>query len=92
MVSGVHRTAARKDANQDEIVEALQAAGCVVWNIRWPVDLLVRTHFGWLPMEVKTKNGRITDDQSEFIATAGDCPVALVRDVEGALRAAGVTR
>lgn len=83
------RHAARADGNQAEIVEALRKAGYVVWNIRWPVDLLVRCRSAWLPMEVKdpAQRWRLTDDQVQFTMTAGNCPVAVVTDIEGALRA-----
>lgn len=81
------RHAARTDANQTQISEALRAAGYPCWYIRWPVDLLVRTKRGWLPIEVKTRAGRLTDDQESFLRDAGDCPVAVVRDIESALRA-----
>ena len=86
------RTAARADENERAIVHALQQAGHVVWRIRWPVDLLIRPARGtrWLPMEVKNPDNRsasLTDDQRQFILLAGNCPVAVVSDVEGALRA-----
>lgn len=82
-----HRYDARTDANERQIVDALQAAGYVVWQIRWPVDLLVGTPSGrWLPMEVKTAKGRLTEDQERFIATAGNCPTSVVRDAESAIR------
>lgn len=86
------RTAARADDNQTEIVAALRAAGYIVWNIRWPVDLLVGTGERWLPMEVKdgTKPPsarKLTADQERFFA-AGGGPIALVTDAESAIRAA----
>lgn len=86
------RNAARTDSTQAAIVAALRDAGHGVWYIRWPVDLLVETSAGWLPMEVKARGGRLTDDQQEFISRAGSCPVAVVQDVEGALRAARAMR
>jgi len=88
----IHRHAARTDGNEAEIVEALRKIGCVVWRIRHPVDLLVRPRRGsrWLPMEVKdpaNRNWRLTDDQVQFVTTAGDCPVSVVTDIESAIRA-----
>jgi len=92
----LNRYAAITDANQTEIVRALEAAGCIVWNIRWPVDLLVGIGVDkpmqarWLPMEIKTgaKKARdLTDDQRKFMKTAGYLPFAVVTDVESALRA-----
>jgi hypothetical protein len=85
------RHAARADDNQPEIVKALREIGCVVWNIKWPVDLLVRPPRGthWLPMEVKdgAKRWTLTEDQVQFTMLAGECPVAVVTDVDSALRA-----
>ena len=86
------RTAARADDNQTEIVAALRAAGFVVWNIKWPVDLLVGCGPAWLPMEVKDGSKppsarKLTEDQAMFFGLGGG-PTALVTDVESALRAA----
>jgi len=85
------RTAARNDDNQASIVAGLRAAGYVVWIIRWPVDLLVDTGHGWLPMEVKdgakSKSRRaLTDDEARFFRTAMS-PTSLVTNLESALRA-----
>ena len=85
------RTAARNDDNQTSIVNGLRAAGYVVWIIRWPVDLLVDTGRGWLPMEVKDgakspSRRKLTDDEAEFFRTATS-QTALVTDVDSALRA-----
>ena len=85
------RTAARNDDNQANIVYGLRAAGYVVWIIRWPVDLLVDTGRGWLPMEVKDSakspsRRALTPDQEEFFRTATS-QTALVTDLESALRA-----
>jgi hypothetical protein len=90
------RNAARADANQQEIVAALRTAGYVVWNIKWPVDLLVGYGRGdgtggWLLMEVKDGSKppsarALTTDQQQFFRTAPG-PAAVVTDVESALRA-----
>jgi hypothetical protein len=90
------RTAARADANQDAIVAALRLEGYIVWNIRWPVDLLVGTGTAWLPMEVKDgakppSARKLTEDQEAFFF-AGGGPTAVVTDVESALRAARALR
>lgn len=92
----LNRYAARTDANQKAIIAGLQAAGCVVWVIRVPVDLLVGVNVlepgkaRWLPMEIKSSAKaakRPTKLQREFMSTAGYLPHAYVSDVEGALRA-----
>ena len=85
------RNAARADANQPQIVEALRSAGYVVWHIKWPVDLLVGYPGGWLPMEVKDgakppSARALTDDQVQFMQTAPG-HTAVVTDPEGAIRA-----
>jgi hypothetical protein len=96
------RRAARVDANQAAIVEALRAAGAYVWVIGLPVDLLIgfnattglKTNGHTLLMEVKTLTGKreprakgYTDLQRDFLASWTGGPVATVTDVESALRA-----
>ena len=87
------RRAARTDANKAEIVSALRAAGCVVWDLKLPVDLLVGANGKTMLVEIK--NGRAvpsaqkyTKLQESFMSTWTGGPVATVRDVEGALTAA----
>lgn len=81
------RYAARTDPNHTEISDALRAAGYRVYYIRWPVDLLVGTGRGWLPMEIKRDaKAKLTEDQERLIREAKD-PVAVVCDVESAIRA-----
>jgi hypothetical protein len=88
------RRAARVDANQAAIVEALRAAGASVWIIGLPTDLLVGKNGSTLLMEVKTLTGkrnpkpaRYTALQRDFMAEWRGGPVATVTDVESALRA-----
>ena len=93
------RHAARTDANKSTIVEALRQAGCIVYDLRLPVDLLVGIPGSpgvTLPMELK--NGKMppshrthTEVQSRFIAS-WPAPVATVTDVESALRAVAAVR
>ena len=74
----IHRYAARKDANEGAIVEALRAAGAYVWIIGLPTDLLVgftaSNGPGMLLMECKTLTGKrkpraadYTDLQKDFM-------------------------
>jgi hypothetical protein len=60
---------ATPDANQAEIVAALEKIGCSVVSLHRVgniPDLLVgRAKCNWL-MEVKTAKGRLNDDQKEF--------------------------
>ena len=98
----INRYAARKDANEAAIVEALRAAGAYVWVIGLPVDLLIgfnattglKTNGHTLLMEVKTLTGkrnpkpaRYTALQRDFMQEWRGGPVATVTDVESALRA-----
>lgn len=79
------RRAARVDANQAAIVEALRAAGCVVWVLGLPVDLLVGKNGRTVLVEVKTKTGKYTELQQSFMGSWTGGPVATIRDVDGAL-------
>ena len=65
------RWAARTDANQAEIVEALRAAGAVV-EVTSRVgqgfaDLVVGKHGRVWFMEVKTDKGKLTEAEREFM-------------------------
>ena len=90
----LNRYDARTDANQGDIIRALETEGCIVWIIRWPVDLLVGVPgAGWIAIEVKDGSKppsarKLTEDQLAFIGSAPPgCPTAVVIDVESALRA-----
>jgi hypothetical protein len=93
------RRAARVDATQPEIVDALRAAGATVWFIQVPVDLLVGFRGKTMLIECKSKAGKRapkpkahTPLQRDFMATWNGGPVATVCDVEGALRALEVMK
>lgn len=92
------RRAAKVDQTQGAIVDALRKAGCTVWFIGLPVDLLVGIRGQTMLMEVKSLRGKKapkpakhTDLQREFMAEWRGGPVATVCDPESALRAVGVT-
>lgn len=74
--------AARRDANEPEIVRALQAVGCDVWRVSGPglPDLLVRRAGRLYAFEVKTGRGRRTAAQEQ-----SDWPI--LRSVNDALYA-----
>lgn len=78
------RHAARVDANQAAIVEALRKGGCYVWPLKLPVDLLVGKGGKTVLVEVKTKSGKYTQLQSDFMAAWPGGAVATIRDVQGA--------
>jgi hypothetical protein len=87
---GLNRYAARRDQNEDEIVDALLAEGFDVYKLNKPLDLLVwRVNgTGYLLLEVKTPAGRITDDQTSFLQRTVGLPRGVVRTVEEALELA----
>jgi hypothetical protein len=93
------RYAARVDANQAVIVEALRKAGASVWIIGLPVDLLVGYAGRTALIEVKTVTGkrepkpsRHTQLQKDFMLDWRGSTVATVTDVEGALRVVATMR
>jgi len=86
------RHAARVDANQAEIVQALRTAGAYVWIIGLPVDLLVGYRGRTVLMECKTLIGKRapkaadhTDLQTSFMGAWTGGTVATVTDARGAL-------
>lgn len=93
-----HRRAAKRDSNEREIIEALQELGAYVIQ-ESNVDLytvvknthLITPEFLWLPMEVKTPKGRLTDYQiklhGELKAIGFDMPI--VQTENDALRVIG---
>jgi hypothetical protein len=89
--------ARRTDANQQPIMDALRAVGCSVCSLHReghgvPDLLVARVIDGCrvnLLLEVKTREGRLTKDEAEWLA-GWIGPVAIVRSVEDALRAVGV--
>ena len=84
----LNRYAAKRDANEPEIISALRDAGYVVYQLPKPVDLLI-TRKGkeyWALLEVKDKNGTLTDDQLEFFQLTEGCTRFIVRSPEEALR------
>jgi len=81
------RRAARVDANQEQIVSVLRAAGAYVWIIGLPVDLLVGYKNHTFLVEVKDgSKKRLTKLQADFFESwcGGtlcriDCPEAALR-------------
>lgn len=93
------RRAKRRDANEPEIVKALQQVGAYVQRMDKPVDLLVGFRSRWVWLEVKdgaktAGNRPLTEDQIEFLR---DCqgyglPACVVTSVSEALAAIGAVR
>ena len=93
------RYAARVDANQAEIVDAVRKAGATVWVIGLPVDTVWGFAGKTALVEIKTKVGKKsphaakhTELQKRFMAEWRGGTVATVTDVDGALRLLEVMR
>lgn len=81
----LHRRNPRRDANEPEIIEALEARGAEVTQIsgRGAPDLLVRFRRGLWAFEVKTEKGKRTKEQEK-----SKWPI--VRSAAEAVKAIGV--
>ena len=87
------RYAARVDANQDQIVVALRAAGAYVWIIGLPVDLLVGYKSQTFLVEIKrTAKSRFTPLQRDFFESWGGGTLARIDSPDAALRMIGVLK
>ena len=87
------RYAKRVDANQDQIVSALRAAGAYVWIIGLPVDLLVGYKGQTFLVEVKDgPKKRLTALQADFFESWAGGTLARVDGPEAALRMIGVVK
>ena len=93
------RRAARVDATQAAVVEALRAAGAYVWIIGLPVDLLIGYAGTTALIECKSLTGKrnpkpagYTQLQKDFMLKWTGGTVATVTDAEGALRLLEVMR
>ena len=95
------RRAAKTDRNQDEIVQALRAAGASVQSLaavgQGVPDLLVGFCGATVLIEVKDASQppsrrRLTEDQIKWHGAWRGGPVAVVDGVEAALRILGVIK
>ena len=91
------RFALRVDANQKQVISALEAAGATVDVIGKPVDLLVGLRGKLVLIEVKDGNRppsrrKKTSAQEEFFKRWAGYPVVLVDSPEAALRALGLMK
>lgn len=92
----LNRYAKARDANEREIIEALEAQGCSVEQLDRPMDLLVgfedkegrRRTFVF---EVKMPKGKTTEGQDDFQRTWKGDIVAVVRSTTEALELIGCT-
>ena len=87
------RHAKRVDANQDQIVVALRAAGASVWIIGLPVDLLVGYKSQTFLVEIKrTAKSRFTPLQRDFFESWNGGTLARIDSPDAALRMIGVLK
>ncbi len=95
------RRAAKIDANQVAIVKALRQIGCTVQSLAavgdGVPDLLVGAYGQTLLLEVKDgskcpSKRRLTEDQLVWHGAWTGGPVAIVTDIESAIRAARAMR
>lgn len=83
----IHRRAAKRDANEPAIVEALEGMGAVVERTSKPLDLVVLVGSVIALADVKDpKRGRITDDQQTFIEKWDGAPIYILRTVDDAVK------
>lgn len=82
---GLIRYAAKRDANEAEIVATLERMGCHVEQISGPglPDLLVSRAGRWYVAEIKAPKGRKTKAQEKF-SEAARAHVEILRSVEDA--------
>ena len=85
------RHAARVDANQSAVVEALRAVGARVWIIGLPVDLLIGHKGKLMLMEIKDGSKvpsarKKTALQDKFFSEWTDLPISMADSPQAALR------
>lgn len=89
------RRAARKDANHNEICDALRAVGCSVLDLSRlgcdAPDCLVGNGETNTLLEIKTTKGKLSPGQETFFQT-WQGPKAVVRSIDEALAAVGVLK
>lgn len=89
--SGYNGRARKVDANQPEIIAALEKIGASVFPMGKPLDLLVGYQGVTHILEVKNADGKnkLEPDQETFIAEWRGRPPVIVRTVDDALEAIG---
>lgn len=87
---GLPKYSARRDANEGEIVDALEGVGASVLRLSGSgiPDLAVYFRSTWFLMDAKTKRGKLTAVQTWADDISPDA-VKIVRSVEQALTAIG---
>lgn len=83
----LNRYDAKRDETERDIIRALVKAGCLVMQLD-KVDLAVQRGRGKWFLEVKSRNGTLTDRQEALMANGWD--IHIVRTPEEALHAVGL--
>ena len=90
------RFSKKRDTSEPQIVQALRSAGCRVWMLDRPFDLLVGFSGRFTVLEVKSHHRERKDQQHQSTelraCQAGGLPVYVVRTPEEALQAVGLIR
>ncbi len=81
------RPDARRDANEPEIVDALERRGYIVHRIGAPGDLLIwnPTNLSWQVQEVKIPGGRLTPKQKKYRQDHPRVDIPIVETAEQSL-------
>jgi len=82
--------AQKRDDNEREIIQALEAVGAQVWQLNETdiPDLLVGFRRQWFLLEVKGQQGKLQPGQKQFFEEVMG-PAAVVRTQDEALEAIG---
>ena len=84
----INRWDKRTDANERDIIRAMEKIGAKIYRVAKPLDLLVTFRQRTLLMEVKTEDGKLTKVQEDFLAIwPGE--VHIVRSIDEAITALG---
>jgi hypothetical protein len=75
----------KRDANEPEIVEALQAAGASVYRLDQPVDLLIGYRGKCIIAEVKMPKAGPNKNQLKFFSEWRGATPPILRSVDDAL-------
>ena len=88
--NSMRTVAARRDANEQAIIEALRAIGAIVQPLSAAGVPDLAVYFrGWHMLEVKTAKGKLTELQKEWDEKYGPGAVSIVRNIEDAYKAIG---
>ncbi len=80
----LNRYAARRDANEQELIAEARKLGWWLIPLSRPVDWLGYWRGVWLPIEIKSGSGTLTEAQETFIelADARGAPVLIWRTLD----------